>query len=75
MKFAIALPLILSIFLITGCENPIPDKEANFCDVEEQRRFDLEEIAVRAERWPENLIRDYQTNATWDRECSKGPAR
>jgi len=67
------------LFLITGCSwllpEPeivvVPDDKANFCDVEDPRRFSQEEIDVRAERWPANLRRDFKTNASWDRECTE----
>lgn len=62
------------MFLITGCSPEpklISDDKANFCDVEEPRRFSQEELDWRAENAPWNLRRDHKTNTTWDRECVK----
>jgi hypothetical protein len=66
------LILILSMFLITGCApDPIlvPDGAADFCDIEEPRRFTQAELDWRAENAPWNLRRDFKTNISWDREC------
>ncbi len=61
------------MFLITGCApDPIvmPDDAANFCDIEEPRRFTQAELNWRAENAPWNLRRDFKTNTSWDRECA-----
>jgi hypothetical protein len=66
------LTLILSMCLITGCvREPIvvPDGAADFCDIEEPRRFTQEELDWRAANAPWNLRRDFKTNTSWDREC------
>jgi hypothetical protein len=66
------LMLILSMCLITGCApDPIllSDDAANFCDIEEPRRFTQAELNWRAENAPWNLRRDFKTNTSWDREC------
>lgn len=58
--------------LITGCAaDPImvPDDAADFCDVEEPRRFTQAELDWRAANAPWNLRRDFKTNISWDREC------
>lgn len=70
MNFLI-LPLCVS--LTTGCQwfqpRVVSDDKANFCDVEEPRRFTQAELDWRAEHAPANLRRDFKTNTTWDREC------
>lgn len=69
MRLYLIPPLL---FLITGCSQPIPieaSDEALFCDVEEPRRFTQAEIDWRTVNAQRNLVRDYQTNLTWDREC------
>jgi hypothetical protein len=66
------LMLISSMCLITGCvADPImvPDGAADFCDIEEPRRFTQAELDWRAENAPWNLRRDFKTNISWDREC------
>lgn len=66
-----------STFLAGGsCQMRAPANDKPlFCDVEEPRRFDPEELRVRAEKWPENLRRDHKTNLTWDRECPDGKSQ
>ena len=62
----------ISSCLLSGCdqqEPPILDDPVLFCDVEEPRRFSVEEWAWRSENAPWNLRRDVKTNTTWDREC------
>jgi hypothetical protein len=74
MPLTKCLTLILSLFLITGCaREPImlPDGAADFCDIEEPRRFTQEELDWRAENAPWNLRRDFKTNISWDRECER----
>ena len=69
------LTLICATSLITGCAYPpsepsvVVDDAANFCDVEEPRRFTRIELDWRAENAPDNLRKDHKTNETWDREC------
>jgi hypothetical protein len=61
------------MFLITGCApKPImlPDGAADFCDIEEPRRFTQDELDWRAANAPWNLRRDFKTNSSWDRECA-----
>jgi hypothetical protein len=48
----------------------VPDGAANFCDVEELRRFSQAELDWRADNAPWNLRRDFKTNTTWGRECA-----
>jgi hypothetical protein len=63
---------ILSLSLIIGCApDPImvPDGAADFCDIEEPRRFTQEELDWRAANAPWNLRLDFKTNISWDREC------
>lgn len=65
------IPILL--FLPAGlCHQPVeiePSDEALFCDVEEPRRFTQEEIDWRAINAQWNLVKDYQTNLTFEREC------
>jgi len=64
--------ILISLSLIAGCSPPIDievSDAALFCDVEEPRRFTQDEIDWRTVNAQANLVRDYQTNLTWDREC------
>jgi hypothetical protein len=47
----------------------VPDGAADFCDIEEPRRFTQDELDWRAANAPWNLRRDFKTNMSWDREC------
>jgi hypothetical protein len=47
----------------------VPDGAADFCDIEEPRRFTQAELDWRAANAPWNLRRDFKTNISWDREC------
>jgi hypothetical protein len=63
---------ILSMCLITGCAPEpvlVPDGAADFCDIEEPRRFTHAELDWRAANASWNLRRDFKTNISWDREC------
>ena len=58
--------------LLIGCSPQprlISDGKANFCDIEEPRRFSQVELDWRSENAPANLRRDFKTNTAWDREC------
>ena len=66
------IPILL--FLPAGlCHEPIEievSDAALFCDVEEMRRFTQDEIDWRTVNAQRNLVRDYQTNLTFERECT-----
>ena len=67
-------------FLIAGCASTVPplpvaDEAANFCDIEEPRRFTQSELDWRAANAPENLRLDFKTNLAWDRECEGAVSR
>lgn len=61
--------------LAAGCfrpsleDAPVADEAANFCDVEQPRRFTQAEVDWRAENAPANLRLDFKTNTTFEREC------
>lgn len=60
--------------LAAGCfprasELLVADEAANFCDVEQPRRFTQAEVDWRAKNAPANLRLDFKTNTTFEREC------
>lgn len=74
MRLTLSLMGLFVLPLTTGCSRtdpiPPPVDAAQFCDVEEPRRFSQEELDWRSEHAPWNLRRDFKTNTTWDRECA-----
>jgi len=67
--------LIPCLFLLPAglCHDPVEIEASDklwFCDAEpELRRFTQAEIDWRTENAQRNLVRDYQTNLTFEREC------
>jgi hypothetical protein len=67
------LTVTCAMSLVGGCSLPpadvVADEAANFCDVEQPRRFTQAEVDWRAENAPANLRLDFKTNTTFEREC------
>lgn len=59
----------MTCFALTGCSTPTEvETEADFCAIEEPRRFSQEEWDWRSENAPWNLRKDVKTNTAWERE-------
>jgi len=63
-------PLLMSFWILTGCSGPaeVTKIAADFCAIEEQRKFSQEEWDWRAAHAPWNLRRDVKTNTAYERE-------
>ncbi len=59
----------MSFLTLSGCLQPTEvEVEADFCAIEEMRRFTQDEWDWRSKNAPANLRRDVKTNTAWDRE-------
>lgn len=69
MTKKLVIPAISLCLTIGSCALKGP--ELSYCEGSEGLRlFTPEEIAVRSEKWPDNLAKDYRDNLTWERVCS-----
>jgi len=70
MMLRLTTLLLMSFSILSGCF-PTPEEietEADFCAIEEMRRFTQEEWDWRSVNAPVNLRRDIKTNTAWERE-------
>ena len=74
----LSIAVLLTIFIaLSGCLKPSEfQTEADFCAVEEPRRFTQEQWEWRKVHDETNLRRDVKTNTAWEREgCDDYAAR
>lgn len=67
----VGIGLLCTAWLLAGCApKVVPSTAAEFCLVEEKRKFTQEELDWRAANAPWNLRRDFKTNLAWEEfEC------
>ena len=76
----IRLVALASVTALSSCGAAVPlmpatSGAAEFCAIEEPRRFTKAELDWRAANASENLRLDFKTNLAWDRECATNQDR
>ena len=77
MTRSLTVLLLMTCFALSGCLKATEvETEADFCAVEEPRRFTQEQWDWRKVNDQVNLRKDVKTNTAWDREkCEEYAAR